>query len=119
MVNPEESEDGSVVIVDVNRIADDVVAKIIGFAVHLAGFDAAAGQEHGEATAMMIAAVVRGGESALAVDGAAELAAPDHQRVVEHAAAFQVANQRRRGLIDILALPANLTRQIAVLVPAA
>ena len=52
---------------------------------------------------MMIAAVVVVGQPALAVDGAAEFAAPDHQRVVEHAALFQILNQRRGGLVGFLA----------------
>ena len=40
----------------------------------------------GEAAGMMVAAVVVGGQRALAVDGPAELAAPDDQRVVEQPA---------------------------------
>ena len=52
---------------------------------------------------MMIAAVVVGGQLALAVDGAAEFAAPDDQRVVQHAALFQILHQRRGGLIGLLA----------------
>ena len=42
---------------------------------------------------MVVAAVVRGGELALRVDRAAELAAPDDQRVVEQAALLQVLDQ--------------------------
>ena len=57
--------------------------------------DAAAGQPDGEAARMMVAAVVVGGQLALAVDGPAELAAPDDQRVVEQAALLQVRDQRR------------------------
>ena len=45
----------------------------------------------GEAARMMIAAVVLARQLALAVDRPAELAAPDDQRVVEHAALLQVA----------------------------
>ena len=41
----------------------------------------------------MVAAVVVVGEPALGVDGAAEFAAPDDQRVVEHAALFEVLHQ--------------------------
>ena len=68
---------------------------------------------------MVIAAVVRLGERALAVDGAAEFAAPDDQRVVEQAALFQVDDQRRRGLIGAFALQREIARQVVVLVPAA
>ena len=52
---------------------------------------------------MMIAAVVVVRQPALAVNRAAELAAPDHQRVVEHAALLQIGDQRRRGLIGLAA----------------
>ena len=73
-------------VVDVDRVAGDVVAEVVGLAVGHARLDAAAGQPDGEAARMMVAAVVVGGQLALAVDGAAELAAPDDQRVVEQAA---------------------------------
>ena len=50
---------------------------------------------------------------------AAELAAPDHQRVVEQAALLQVLHQRgRRGWSVSLALDLELRGQVAVLVPA-
>ena len=53
---------------------------------------------------MMVAAVILGRKIALAVDRAAEFAAPNDQRIVEHAALFQVLNQRGRGLVGIQAL---------------
>ena len=59
---------------------------VVGLAEGHAGLDAAAGQPHGEAARMMVAAVVVGRQLALAVDRAAELAAPHHQRVVEQPA---------------------------------
>ncbi len=61
---------------------------------------------------MMIAAVIVGGELALAVDGAAEFAAPDDQRVVEQAALLQIRDQRRRGLIGIASLRGDLLGQL-------
>ena len=39
---------------------------------------------------MMIATVIFLCQTALAVNGAAELAAPDHQRVLEHAARLEI-----------------------------
>ena len=44
---------------------------------------------------MMVAAVVLRRQLALAVDRAAELAAPDDQRVVEQPALLQILDQRR------------------------
>ena len=64
----------------------DVVAEVVGFAERHARLDAAAGQPDGEAARMMVAAVVGRRELALAVDRAAEFAAPDDQRVVQQAA---------------------------------
>ena len=49
-----------------------------------------------EAAAVVVAAVVVLGQRALAVDRAAELAAPDDQRVVEQAALLEVLDQRGR-----------------------
>ena len=46
---------------------------------------------------MMIAAVVGVGQLALAVDRAAELAAPDDQRVVEQAALLEVGDSAAVG----------------------
>ena len=58
-------------------------------------------------------------ERALAVDGAAELARPEDERVVEQAAAAEVLDQRGLRLIDRLALQPDLLGQVVVRVPAA
>ena len=71
-----------------------------------------------EAARMMVAAVILRREIALAVDGAAEFAAPDDQRVVEHAALLQVLDQRGRGLVGVAALRRQLARDAFVMVPA-
>ena len=47
----------------------------------------------------------------------AELAAPDHQRVVEQAALLQVLDQRRAGLVGVLAILLEIRHEVAVLVP--
>ena len=52
----------------------------------------------------MVAAVVRFRQRALRVNRTPELASPDHQRVVEHAALLQILDQRRRRLVSLLAL---------------
>ena len=66
----------------------------------------------------MIAAVVGRRQLALRVAGAAELAAPDDQRVVEHAPALEIRHQRGAGLIGLAALPLDARRQVVVLIPA-
>jgi hypothetical protein len=45
-------------VVDVNRIAGDVVSIIIGFTDECSGLRAASGEPHGEASSMMVATVI-------------------------------------------------------------
>ena len=54
----------------------------------------------------------------VARDRAAELAAPDDERIVEQAALFQVLDEGGTGLVRIATLTADLAREIAMLVPA-
>ena len=68
---------------------------------------------------MMVAAVVGRRQLALRVDGAAEFAAPDDQRVVEHAALLEILHQAPAALIDVAALARQHLGQVGVDVPAA
>src|SRR5262245_3827526 len=77
---------------------DGVVADPVGAAVRIAAFDAGAGEPHRVAVDVMVAAQTL---ARLAHRRAAELAAPDHQRVVEHAAALQVPDEGGAGAIDL------------------
>src|SRR5262245_4504441 len=112
-------EQRGVEVVDVHRILDDVVTVVVGGAVRDARLEPAPRRPERKTTAMMIAAVIGCRQRALAVHGAAELASPDDERVVEQAALLEILDERRGRLIDVEALAANLPRQIAVLVPAA
>ena len=67
----------------------------------------------------MVAAVFGRGQLALAVNGAAEFAAPDHQRVVQHARAASDPSPARRTADRSRHLQRQIPRQVAVLVPAA
>ena len=87
VIDAEKVQNGGLEVVDVNRIDDGIEAEVVGGAVGDAGLDAAAGQEEGERERVMVAAKkLAGGGTAFAEGGAAELAAPDHQRLIEHAA---------------------------------
>src|SRR5437660_1022860 len=86
VVDAQAVQHGRVQIMHVNRIGRDVVAELIGLAEAQTALDAAASQPEGEAARMMVAAVILRGQLALTVDGPAELAAPDYQRVVEQTA---------------------------------
>ena len=95
MVEAQELQDRGVEVADVDGVFDDVVGEVVGFAVDRAAFDAAAGHPHGEAAGVMVAAVVFFAEAALGVDRAAELAAPDDERVVEQAALLEILDAGR------------------------
>ena len=118
VVDAEQVHHGRVQVVDVDGVFGDVVTVVVGLAVAHAGFDSAARHEDREASRVMVAAVVVLGEASLAVDGAAELAAPNDERVFEHSAVFEVFNQRASGLIGVFGLFANALGEFNVLVPA-
>ncbi len=90
MIDAEAAQDRRLDVVYVNGIGYDVVGEIVGFAVGDAGLNAASGHPHREAAGMVVAAVVAVHQLALAVDGPAEFAAPDDERVVEKSALFQI-----------------------------
>ena len=117
MVVAQQVQHRRVEVADRQRVLDDVVAELVGLAVDLAAAGAAAGHPHREAARVVVAAVVVLGEPALAVDGAAELSAPDDERVVEHSALLEVLDQRVAGLVDVLALAGHTAVDVGVVVP--
>ena len=80
-------QDRGVDVGDVVPILDGVEADLVGGAVDDAALDAAAGQPGAEALRMVVAAV------ALGARRAAELGAPDDDRLVEHPALLEVLQQ--------------------------
>src|SRR5437867_2059798 len=80
VVDAQAVKDGRVEIVDVHRVFGDIVAVVIRLAEADAGLDAAAGHPDGKAAAVMVASIVLLFNLALAIDGAPELAAPNHER---------------------------------------
>ena len=119
VVDAQAVEDGGVHVVDVDRVFDDVVAEFVGLAVDDAGLDAAAGHPDGEAAGVMIAAVVVFGEFALAINRSAELPAPNHQRVIQQAALFEVGDEGVASLIDVPALVGQVAGDVEMLIPTA
>src|SRR5690242_20638091 len=114
VIDAQAVQQRGVEIVNVDTVADDVIAIIVRLAMAHARLRSPAGNPQAEATPVMVAAIIVLGQRPLAVHGAAELASPNHQRLVEQAALLKIFDQRRRWLVDVLALPANLTRQAAV-----
>ncbi len=101
VIDAEQMQYRRLQIVNVNGIRDDVVAELVGLAMRVSAFNPRTGQQISEATGMMIAAPARARQLALRETGAAELAAPDDQRVLEQAALLEVAHQAGRGLVDL------------------
>ena len=93
VVDAEEMKKGGVEVVDADGVFGNVVGVVIGFADGLTGFDAAAGEPHGEAAGVVVATEAFWGEVALAVNGAAKFAAPDDEGVIEEAALFEVFDE--------------------------
>src|SRR5215210_5310018 len=87
VVDAEQVEDGGVEVVAVSRRAS-APGPLVALAVARAALDARAGEPGDEGAAVVVAA---GG--ALAEGLSAELGAVDEQRVVEQAAALEVAQQ--------------------------
>src|SRR5262249_50036786 len=104
--------DRRVEVVQVDLFLDGVPAEIVGGAVGEAALCAAAGEPHGEAEGVVLAAVL-----SLGGGGAAEFAAPDDQGVVEEGAVFEVGQECGDGLIGGGAVGGELGAKAVVLVP--
>src|SRR4030095_1117303 len=91
VIEAEQMQDRGMKVVDVNPVLDGPEAEVVGRAVGQAPFHAAAGPPHRDAGRGVVAASTPlrrvGGGSA------AELATPDDERLVEQAAALEVAQQ--------------------------
>ncbi len=114
MIDAQQVEHGGVEVVHVHGVFDGVVAQLVGSAEGHAGPHAAAGHEQGVSADVVVAPAV-----ALHHGRAAELAAPNDQGVVEHAALLQVGNKGGRRLIDQLRRRFRPLLHLAVVVPAA
>ncbi len=114
VVEAHEMEEGGVPIVDVHFVVHGFVAVVVGEAVVHAAFDAAAGHPEGEAFVVVVASV-----GALAVGGAAELAAPDDEGVLEEIALFEVLKEAGDGLVDLTAVVFEGGSEVGVVVPVA
>ena len=114
MVEPHQGQQRGVQVGGVHSALDGVDAVLVGGAVAETVLDAGAGEPHRVAGDVVVAAV-----DALGGRHAAELAAEEHERLVEQAAPFEVGQQggSRAGRpgADWLIRPLV---QVAVMVPA-
>ena len=113
-VEAELVQDRSMEVLDVEAVLDGGAAELVGPADARASLDAAAGHPHGEAERVVVAA-----GSLLEFGGrlAAELAAPDDQRLVEQAAALQVLDQAGDRLVGVAGVLGVVGDQVGVGVP--
>jgi len=118
VVEAEGVEDGCLDVMHMERILDNMEAKVVGGAIRDARFDSAAGHPHREGLRMMVASrTPPQGRVRLHHRRAAEFAAPDHQRLVEHAALFQIGDQRSARLIGGGTVFFAVALHVAVSVP--
>src|SRR5256885_17054760 len=89
-------QDSRLQVMDVHGVVDDVVAIIVRFADAQTRLNTAAGHPNRKTARMMVAAIVRPGELALAVDGPAKFSGPHHQCVIQHASLLEIENQGGR-----------------------
>ena len=94
VINAETMQNRRVEIVNIYRILCDVVAELICLTVSNTALETTARHPDAEAPRMVIATIIALGERSLRVNRAAELAAPDYQRVVEHASLPKVLDER-------------------------
>src|SRR5258706_7966242 len=116
VVDAEAMQDRGVQIMHGHGIAGDVVPETVSRTVHDAALESAARQPDGKTTRMMVASKILT-QIALTIARATEFTAPDDERVVEHAALFEVVDQRGRRLVGLLRLSADIVGEIAVVIP--
>ena len=118
MVDAQTVEDRGVQIVGGYGFLDDVVGEVASFSVADAAFDPTAGEPDAEAARVVVAAILGWREFSLAVDRAAELAAPDNKSFIKEAALFEIFEEGGLWLISVLALQRQVTGDTAMVVPA-
>ena len=99
---------------DVEAVLDGGAAEFVGLADAGAALDAAARHPHREAVGVVVAA---GPLGVLGGRLAAELAAPDDQRLVEQAAPLQVLEQAGDRLVGVAGVLGVVRDEVAVGVP--
>src|SRR3546814_2505991 len=91
-------------VVYVHGILYYIIPEFIRFTIDDARLDTSAGHPHGKGPGVVIASVAINVQVPLAVIGAAEFAAPDHQGVFQEPALLQIGDQGGRSLIYIAGL---------------
>ena len=115
VVEAEQVQDRGVEVVHMNFVLGDLNAVIVRTAVANAGSDAGAGHPRTKHGRMMLAAFIFGiGHKG----SASKFSSPNDQGIVQHAARFEIFEQRSYGLIDI-ARKVAMIGHVAVRIPIA
>ncbi len=114
VIEAEQMQNRRVQIVHVNFVHRRVETEIVALADGHAAFHAAAREPHRKTIRMMIAAVA---VDVLHHRGAAKFTAPHHQRIVQHAALFEILDQGGSSAIGVEAILRDVFFERAVLIP--
>src|SRR5579859_3436400 len=121
VIETEQGENGGVEVVDVHLVLHGGETVIVRRAVNVPAFDATTGQPHGKPVGIMVAAIDLAGIGTRRWQfnggSAAKFSAPDDQRVFQHAALFEVLEQRADGLIAFLRQPFMIDLEVVMVVP--
>ena len=121
MIESQQAQNGGVQIVDMHFVLGGGETKFIRRAVDVAAAHAAARQPHAEAVMIMVASIdlagIGAGFGQLDRRSPPELATSNDQRILQHAALFQVLQQRANGLICLASKSAMINLDVVVAVP--
>src|SRR5437879_919937 len=114
VVEAEEVQDRRMQVMQVRLAFSGRAGKRIACAMAEAALHSAARNPHRKAAIVVVPSI-----AVLAGGGAAELAAPDEQRVFEQPALLEIRDQRGDGLIDLLRVGFDAFLQAVMMVPVA
>src|SRR4029079_10305358 len=114
MINAHLMKNRRVDIANMDGITNDIVAEIIRFAEDRSAADAAATHPHRVPARMMISSIIIRAQFTLTIDRAAELAAPDDQRLIQQTALLQIKNECFARLVHVATLQRQVARQITM-----
>ena len=118
MVKSELVQHGRVQIIDVYRVLFRVPTDFVRCSVTHAAFQSATRQQHCVSKRVVVSAGVGISSPAIfAQRRATELAAPADHRGIQHAALFQIFDERRDRLVDGFSVVEQIEIQFAVLIP--
>src|SRR5215475_12637979 len=95
MIDSQQVQNCCLQVMNVDRIANDVVAVIVGLTKREAFFDASARKPHGEIARVVIAPIIRLCQLALAVNCPPELTAPHNKSIIKQSDSLQILDERR------------------------